>query len=82
MPKPTFGMLTLDQKSSRCSRILSGLYLEYRIASSVNIPMCARSRPEMEQKNQLKDNLEIDQSKYGKAVIHSSSQLVTNHQDN
>ena len=38
-------MLTLDQKSSRCSRIFSGLYFEYNIASSVNMPMWALSKP-------------------------------------
>ena len=41
----TLGMLTLDQNSSKCSLILVGLYLEYRIANSVNMPMWARSRP-------------------------------------
>ena len=41
----TLGMFTRDQKSSRCSLILDGLYLEYRMASSVNMPMWARSRP-------------------------------------
>ena len=44
--KPTLGMLTRDQKSSRCSLIFSGFNLEYNIANSVNIPMCARSKPE------------------------------------
>ena len=43
--KLTFGMLTRDQKSSRCSLIFAGLYFEYRIANSVNIPMCALSKP-------------------------------------
>lgn len=47
----TFGMLTLDQKSSRCSLIFSGLYLEYRIANSVNMPMWALSKPG--QQNQI-----------------------------
>ena len=41
----TLGMLTLDQNSSKCSLIFSVLYFEYRIASSVNMPMCALSRP-------------------------------------
>lgn len=41
----TLGILTLDQKSSKCSFIFEGLYLEYRIPNSVNIPMCALSRP-------------------------------------
>ena len=47
----TFGILTLDQKSSRCSFILDGLYLEYNMASSVNIPMWARSRPKAASSN-------------------------------
>ena len=41
----TFGMLTRDQNNSRCSLSLAGLYFEYRIANSVNIPIWARSRP-------------------------------------
>lgn len=41
----TLGILTLDQKSSKCSFIFEGLYLEYKIPNSVNIPICALSRP-------------------------------------
>lgn len=50
----TFGMLTLDQKSSKCSLIFSVLYLEYKMANSVNIPIWARSKPGMKKKNKKK----------------------------
>lgn len=38
-------MLTLDQKSSKCSLIFSGLNFEYKMANSVNIPIWALSNP-------------------------------------
>lgn len=57
----TLGILTLDQKSSKCSFIFEGLYFEYRIPNSVNIPICALSRP----KRKLvcirnKENIELE----------------------
>lgn len=46
-------MLTRDQNNSKCSLIFAGLYFEYNMASSVNIPIWALSNPKAASNNPI-----------------------------